>query len=393
MILLTPCCVPNGDRMPGTPAGRQLGIVDRTMDRYFPEPDTPDDRPGLRDETLATFLKRSTWVRAAEIRAFYNENLAALPAPCGDRLCRRLASAHDSEAATFEMVVGRFLELRGASHLECEPGSGSRHVDWKAVYPDGVLHVEATVPLYNAHARVTVRRNNRMLGVIERHAPAGWWLLPSRLPALSENESLRPFERLVDGLLEQLPPSELADPETRITLAGRLPGAGRQELRITALRTRRARGGLGGGAMVAYWDNSETRVRTAWQDRRKRSQGRSVPAPALLALQGSFGGADLEAFEHGLFGRDVDRGRVPDGVMASDNDPPWSGVLAFPRVSPAGADDPVLFVNPRYVGSFPDAVARLEVRRLAERCVAIQAARDTSVMARMRWAWMDRGSN
>jgi hypothetical protein len=363
------------------------------MDRCLPEPDTPDDRPGLRYETLAAFLKRSTWARAVEMRAFYNENLAALPAPCRDRLCRRLASAHDSEAATFELVVGRFLELRGASHLECEPGSGARRVDWRATYPDGVLHVEAMVPLYNADARVTVRRNNRLLDAIERRAPAGWWLLPSRLPALSENESLRPFGRLVDGLIAQLPPSELVDPETRVTLVGRLSDSGRQELRITALRARRARGGLGSGAMAMYRDNSEARVRAAWQDRRKRSQGRSVPAPALLALQGSFGGADLEAFEHGLFGRDVGRGRVPDGVMAVDNDPPWSGVLAFPRVSPAGADDPVLFVSPRYTGPFPDAVARLEVRRLAERGVAIRAARDTDVMARLRWASMDRGSS
>lgn len=363
------------------------------MDRCFPEPDTPDDRPGLRHETLAAFLKRSTWARAVEIRAFYNENLAALPAPCGDRLCRRLASAHDADAATFEMVVGRFLELRGATELECEPGSGSRRVDWRATYPDGVLHIEAMVPLYNADAAVTVRRNNRLLDVIERRAPAGWWLLPLRLPGVPENASLRPFGRLVDDLLAQLPPPELVEAQAEITLTDRLSGAGRQELRITALRTGQGRGGLGGGAMTMYWDNSEARVRAAWQDRRKRSQGRSVPAPSLLALQGSFAGADLEDFEHGLFGRDIGRGRAPDGGMANDNDPPWSGVLAFPRVGPAGADDPVLFVSPRYEGPLPDAVARLEVRRLAERRVAIQAARDTDVMARMRWASMDRGSS
>lgn len=53
----------------------------------FPEPEVPDDTIGRRRESLSSFLGRSTWDRAAEMRAFYNDALTALPTTCGDRLC------------------------------------------------------------------------------------------------------------------------------------------------------------------------------------------------------------------------------------------------------------------------------------------------------------------
>jgi hypothetical protein len=49
--------------------------------------------------------------------------------------------------------------------------------------------------------------------------------------------------------------------------------------------------------MIAHYDDSELVIRDSWKNRRKRKQGRSVPPPALLAMAGSFLGADLEAFE------------------------------------------------------------------------------------------------
>lgn len=93
----------------------------------FPEPTNPDERVSQRRETRAEFLRRSTWSVAVETRAFYNEALAALPDPCRDRLCQRLASpAEETDATTFELVVGRFLQLRGAAEVACEPeGAGA----------------------------------------------------------------------------------------------------------------------------------------------------------------------------------------------------------------------------------------------------------------------------
>jgi hypothetical protein len=345
---------------------------------FISEPDVSDPRPGLRGESTWQFMRRSTWDRAREIRAFYNTALAALPAASRQPILDALR-ARKTESALLEMVVGRFLQLRGASALDHEPESGGRHVDWRATFPDGLLHVEAMVPVYNAASGELVRRHDRLLDVIEERVPAGWWIMPFHLPSLSGHARLTPFRKVADDLIAQLPPSESVTEGTTLRLHGRIP-EGRVE--FTATRTGRG-GGLGSGAMIAHYDDSERVIRAAWNNRRKRSQGRSVPAPALLAIAGSFLGADLDDFENALYGRDP---RRPDGAMATDLRPPWAGVLAFPTVSPAGVPDPVLFVAPLYAGAFPIAIERLEVRRLTATGVTVQLSRDRDVMAGVRWA-------
>ena len=104
---------------------------------------------GLRGETTWQFLRRSTWERAAETRAFYNDLLAALPASSRQPLLDALAAGR-TQSALLEMLVGRFLQLRGTLKLEHEPGYQRRKVDWEATYPDGTIHVEAFMPVYNA---------------------------------------------------------------------------------------------------------------------------------------------------------------------------------------------------------------------------------------------------
>lgn len=239
----------------------------------FPEPTTADPRPGLRREALAQFLARSTWSRAVETRAFYNAALTALPERCGEGLCRRLASTtDDTEAATFELIVGRFLQLRGAEELECEPEAPGRRVDWRATFPDGVLHVEAMVPVYNAMMGVTVRKHQRLLDVVEKRIPEGWWVIAGRLPALSESAPLGPFTRVVEELIGQLPPAHTVRPDDSRRLEGSLPGSHHDaEVVLIAGPATSGPGGLGGGAVVGYMDDSRLRIAAAWANRRKRA--------------------------------------------------------------------------------------------------------------------------
>jgi len=347
----------------------------------FPEPAQPDDRPGLRGETTWNFLHRSTWARAVEIRAFYNDALAALPSVSRKPIMDAMRAGR-GEGTLLELLVGQFLQLRGATQLDHEPEQGGRRVDWRAIFPDGALHVEAMAPIYNAGSGETSARHQRLLKVLEHRVPSGWWLMPFRLPAIPGHAPLKMFRDLADQLLAQIPPADTMAPGAIVNLTGQLPDG---RVAFTALRAN-GPGGLGGGAMITHYDDSETVIRKAWTDnRRKRAQGRSVPPPTLLAMAGSFLSADLEDFEMALFGRDVRRGREPDGAMVEPR-PPWSGVLAFPTVSPAGTPDPVLFVAPGYAGAFPSAVARLEVRRLGDGGLVVDAARDADVMSGVRWA-------
>lgn len=80
---------------------------------FFPEPAEPDPRPGLRRETTWQFLHRSTWSRAAETRAFYNDAVAALPHASRKPIMDALAAGR-TESAMFEMVVGRFCWSRAS---------------------------------------------------------------------------------------------------------------------------------------------------------------------------------------------------------------------------------------------------------------------------------------
>lgn len=351
--------------------------IDAPTVPFFPEPTAPDERVGFPGETTWHFLHRSTWSRAREIRAFYNTTLEALPAASHQPLLDGMRAGRD-ESVLLELLVGRFLQLRGAIELEHEPEAGGRRVDWRATFAGGLLHIEAFVPVYNAATGTTASRHQRLLDVLEGLVPYGWWLMAFHLPALPGDARLSPFRRVAEELLRQLPPAQTVDRDAVIHLQGRLPQG---RVNFTAIRAT-GRGGLGGGAMLSHWDNSEQVLRNAWNDRRKRKQGRSVPPPALLAIAGSFLGADLEDFQNALFGRDLGE---PDGAMVESN-PPWAGVLAFPTVSPAGAPDPVLFVAPAYEGPLSAAVSRLEVRRLVRGGVKVQPADDTDVLAGIRWA-------
>lgn len=353
----------------------------------FPEPTATDPTPARRLEPMASWLGRSTWSRAREVRRFYHENLAALPADAAAALCRRLHSARYDDA-TFELIVGRFLQLRGATDLVWEPegsgGPGSRRVDWRATFPDGVLHVEAMVPVYNAGAGETMRRRARMLAVIAEAVPPGWWIMPHHLPRLGENVPIRRFRQTVAAVLAKLPDPRTASRDTPVELHASWNGE-YVELEAFPASPGKA-GGLGSEGGVSYVDNSELRVAAAWRNRRKREQGRSAPSPALLAVRGGFTGAEMDDFEMALFGRDVRIGRRPDGVMATDRRPPWAGVLGFPEAGVAVGHDPVLFVSPAYDGELPVAILRLEARRLVDGRLEVQSGTGRDVLAGLNFA-------
>ena len=205
------------------------------------------------------------------------------------------------------------------------------------------------------------------------------------LPDLPESAPLGPLRTEVERLLAMAPPVAEFQPGERVELHGEVWD---ERLELSLVRTDKV-GGLGLQGGTAYVDNFELRIITAWEEKRKREQGRSVPPPALLAIQGGIAGADLEDFANALFGRDVRPSAVPTGVMVEE-DPPWAGVLAFPSVSPAGAAEPVLFVAPRYAGPpLPVAIERLEVHRLENGAVGVQEAADTDVWDGMRWAALE----
>jgi hypothetical protein len=127
---------------------------------------------------------------------------------------------------------------------------------------------------------------------------------------------------------------------------------------------------------VAYFDNSEGRVRRAYRDQDKREQARGATAqPAVLAVNGGIFGAGIEEFDRALLGYRVEhhgfkRERIgysfdaTKGEMLRDADGPWAGVLAFVAPGVFGASEPVLYVSPHFGGHLPFAFRRLRRRTL-----------------------------
>jgi hypothetical protein len=74
------------------------------------------------------------------------------------------------------------------------------------------------------------------------------------------------------------------------------------------------------------------------------------------------------------------------GVMARESDPPWAGVLAFPRLHIAGASEPALFRAPAYVADLPNAIGRLETWTVEDGTVQVAPPQDPEAWAGMEWA-------
>ncbi len=146
---------------------------------------------------------------------------------------------------------------------------------------------------------------------------------------------------------------------------------------------------------VAYFDNSEARVRRAYLDRDKRQQARgSTAQPAFLAINGGIFGAGVAEFDRALLGYTVEhhgfaRERVghsfdaTKGEMLRDADGPWAGVLAFVAPGVFSASEPVLYVSPHFDGHLPFAFLRLRRRMLGT--VDFPASGEP-VMSRVRFA-------
>lgn len=127
---------------------------------------------------------------------------------------------------------------------------------------------------------------------------------------------------------------------------------------------------------VAYFDNSESRVRLAYLDKDKREQARGATAkPAFLAVNGGIFGAGIEEFDRALLGYTVvhqgfareavgESFDATKGEMLRDSDGPWAGVLAFVAPGVFGASEPVLYVSPHFDGRLPFAFLRLRRRTL-----------------------------
>ena len=108
--------------------------------------------------------------------------------------------------------------------------------------------------------------------------------------------------------------------------------------------------------------------------KRKYKQLAKLDGPALVALNMTSATSGRGDLDQALFGvrmsrwdqrsDEMERYFKANGLFAGGHgEPTISGVLAFPDVGILRCADPVLWVHPRFGGSFPRALEELEIRR------------------------------
>jgi len=351
-------------------------------DPCFPEPTGPA-AGGRWTRDIRASLLGSTTLRAQVARAFLNRQLEALPPDIAAALCHRIR-VDPFDQAYFELVVGRFLQLLGAT-LDYEPvGANGRKVDFRATFPDGSVYVEATSPEYNRESARDVRHQGPLLDIIEDEAPDGWSVAVWELPNLGPNDRRAAFRTAVRAMFADLPTPV---PDVWVPRSGRVvQGA----ISVDLLPVRYSDGAIvvspGGG----YVDNTRLRVAGAVRDDRKIKQGRAFPGQVILAIgPGPFATHrdDLDVALLGtsvmVLGRDrqVQAYRFDaNGALATQQVPEFPAVLAFPRLGIAGGDDPILYVHPKFQGTLPDALLVLEQRRLGADGILGTSATQTGII-------------
>lgn len=294
-----------------------------------------------------------------------NRNIAELSADFQRELFQHLRVQWAT--GYFELAVARTLQVLGAAlEIEQATASGSRP-DFLAHFADATITVEATSPVMEGSAAQVVGQRIPLLEILDEAAPAGWSVIVSEVPPLSENGSRKPFKTVVHRLLDGIqPPGKGA---VQIDLQHDFPNGGRLRLRLLPEEHDRR---IVMEPPLTIFDNTEGRVRRALD--MKRSQVRDSTTPVLLAINGSGLATDLEGFDCALFGhgyqqldqqhQTVGYGFKMDGEFTRKRDstkqPTFAGVLAFVEVGLRRVLDPVLYLHPSFNGALPVAILELE---------------------------------
>lgn len=340
------------------------------MEAWFPRPEKPDPDYARPDESALSWLGRSTLPLADDCRRFLNRNLSALPRACRDGIFNHLRHEQHHKDGFFELVVARTLQELGAD-IECEPENPTdrSRVDYAATFSGGTVFVEAVSPVLDKELGAVLKRESPLTRLIEDNVPRGWAAHVKELPHVGPDESRRQIRAFLRREMDLPPPSSDND-EVEIRSSFE-----RGDLRVILFP--QSRHGLSAGTKIAirnaiaYFPNDHAVLRGAVQ--RKYRQLSNIDGTSLVALNMFSTTANRDDLDRALFGtsetqldryrNEVRRYRKNDGLFAGGaGEPTISGVLAFPEVGFLRCEDPVLWVHPRYKGTFPRALNDLETR-------------------------------
>jgi len=334
---------------------------------YFPEPKPPDKSPPGWNENPVDYYRRSTTPEAGAVREFLNRTLAHFPERHARSLVGKLRQ--DWQSFYFEIIVGRYLQVLGATIEPNAPGNNGTDVDYRATFPDGVVvSVECVSKRYNEAAHAEIRRHGNMTRMLDAVGPLNWAISFRKLPKAQSPAEFQPYVDEAAAFYDTLPEPIEGGPHIPFDWTGE---HGRLQLEAIPFPQGTMPNHIGAG--VSWRDNSIQRLRAALIDSHKRKQARGAWPPVFLAVDSPFMGPDAEDFDQALFGQTVDHRGFnpsesvgvsfnPNGILVTDRDIPFAGVIAFLGMRMTTASDPIIYLNPYQRWKLPAAFAAHERR-------------------------------
>jgi hypothetical protein len=298
-------------------------------------------------------------------------NLSMLPPGCRTGIHNHLRVERHHRDGFFELVVGRALQELGA-RIECEPEGlpSGRKPDFVAKFADGTVYVEAVRPVMDKELGFAAEPEAPITKLIEDNVPPGWAADIRALPRAAPDEPRRHIKAFLRREMDLPPPAHAGE---EVEIRGTF-----EQGKLRVILFPQARHGLSPSTKiaahnaVAFFPDDRTPLLNAV--RGKYDQLRKLDRPTLVALNMTSTTSTREDLDSALFGVTVSQndqrgdeiGRYfyANGLFAGGyGEPTISGVLAFPDVGMLRCADPVLWVHPRFGGSFPRPLEELGIRR------------------------------
>jgi hypothetical protein len=329
------------------------------------EPLTVDDTYAKRGENPLDWLKRSTVQRAKNARYFINHNLGKIPKQIREKLINSLSQNWSS--ALFELIVARYLQELGADFEYEKEIAGGKRPDFTVIFQDVPLIVEAINPIINKTIGKEFKLRNPLLDYIESRKPPNWSLSVLKLPKIGASDSKKEFRNEIDSIIREV---KSTTKKNRLEISRTISTG---DINLIFKRSNKSSKRIGIEPAIAFFDNTEKRIRYAFDE--KREQVRNSPYPVILAINAGGIASEFNDFDKAIYGHSCEEWDdeitnirnsyfKENGLFTKNknSNPTYNGVLAFVRCGLLCKEPPVIYHHPYSKHKLPSSLLKIEQR-------------------------------
>ncbi len=350
--------------------------------KWLSEPTTIDNSYSKSEESVVSWLRRSTIKRALIFRQFLRRNLEEIPSEYQEHFIKALQTRWDS--AFLEFILARTIQVLGGKFCIELENSGGKCPDFLVSFDEHQLIIEVVSPSFDSEGDEERKRDKLLIEFINAKTPTGWSISVIQLPNIGYENPIKEFKHAFLQMCNELPD----EPQEEFVYKSKELKSGLLHLGFFPQEQRNS-------SRIYSIGCAEDRIKYAVK--KKRKQVRSASLPVLLAIHGSGYGVKFDDFDRALFGyktivkhtsKNLQEAIVkPDGIFLESGKenkiPTYAGILAFKRVDLIRHPDPVIYHHPRFLGELPEEIMIFEQRRFLDSAINIQHPKRENVLAEL----------